>query len=152
MSTKHFIGYGDLAEWARDVLTGTPVYVQAIATPGRPDKHGFSVDTHELLAQYIDLSGDVHYWRKLTGRVQCINGNPFHAEEQDKVAARTESAFEILKRWLTDERGADVRQAVIAMPTNLVLMTGNADAIMRYDKDSDRFVALAAQPSLRGAS
>ncbi len=141
MGTKHFIGYGDLAEWARDVLAGTPVYVQALATPSHPDKHGFSVDTHEVLVQRIDLSGDVHYWRKLTGRVQCVMGNPFHAEEQTKVAARTESAFEILKRWLLEERDADVRQAVISMPTNLVLMTGHADAIMRYDKDSDRFVA-----------
>jgi hypothetical protein len=39
-----------------------------------------------------------------------------------------------------------VRLATVALPGDLVLMSGHGDGIMRYDKDTDRFVALAPSP------
>jgi hypothetical protein len=140
------VGYTSLKNLVEEIKSGEPVYISLIEETHYGNQ-GVGVWTVKLMLQSPvtkERDETIRYCAMRIGRAIAPGGEPW-PEEREKIAKRGGSAFNSLKEALT-ARGIRFREAVVAMPKDLVITHGSPD-LLTYHKDRDLFTVEGKEQS-----
>jgi hypothetical protein len=134
---NNFIGYGTLEALTSAASMLKTLYVNSVTQPGKTSARGLRTDRLVVIVSQIDGEGNVHYCRIPTGTISYVAGTPFEDTKSER-RERHQVMYEMVKEWLTTH-GFAIREAVVAMPSNLTYLDGWPDFV-RYDEATKTFV------------
>lgn len=141
-SKNFFVGFGTMEDWAAAIDQGQPVNAESVTeTTAANKRYNLTRCTQLLLVSQV-CGAEVLYCRKLTGAFLSADGG-LHPMGDDlkKIIDRERSAWDVLVGWL-EEQGLVYRRAMVALPTKMKLLDGNA-GFLAYDQARDIWIRSA---------
>ena len=131
-----YIGFGNSQKFMEAIDPARPVNVFVGRMFGNPDrKYGLATDSIALLmTQVREL--EVLYLYDIVLRFRVQNGHILERDEERPMRLATQ-VFDLARQWLKDH-DIPSRDAMLSMPTNLIILEGNS-LFMQFNKESDAF-------------
>jgi hypothetical protein len=133
--TGHFIGYGQLEDWAKVISIQEPVYA-TLVTDAEASSHGIRFE--RAIVPVAQPQGEiVHYARIPVTAIHWIADTVLTQDHEQRIL-QAGKAMQITKAWL-QERGFIVPDAKVAVPRDCRLLKSNAGCL-GYNKESGYFL------------